>query len=174
MKNCAFLSLGSNIGDRESQLYEAIKQLEDTGRIKVVQYSSIYETDPVGFTEQDLFLNMVIQILTDYKPFELLEVCLNIEKQLGRKRLFRWGPRNIDIDILLYNQENIVTEKLHVPHQRMAERAFVLVPFCEIEPDIIVPGFNQTIAELTKNISKKGVRIWKQKFGDDVYELFGN
>jgi len=174
MKNRAFLSLGSNIGKREDSLYKAIKQLEDTGHIAVLNYSSIYETDPVGYTEQNTFLNLVIEIVTDYLPTELLDTCLGIEKRMGRKRVIRWGPRNIDIDILLFNNQRIETEKLQIPHPRMKNRAFVLVPFKEIASEIMVPGINQTINELVERISTKGVRLWKQKSGEDVYELFEN
>lgn len=174
MKNRAFLSLGSNLGKREDSLYNAIKQLEDNGNITVVNYSSIYETDPVGYTEQNSFLNMVIEIATDYQPTVLLESCLEIEKRMGRTRIIRWGPRNIDIDILLFNDQRIETEKLQIPHPRMGDRAFVLVPLQEIDSEIIIPGINQTINDMVERLSTKGVRLWKQKSGEDVYELFGN
>ncbi|PAC34608.1 2-amino-4-hydroxy-6-hydroxymethyldihydropteridine diphosphokinase [Caldifermentibacillus hisashii] len=174
MKNRAFLSLGSNLGKREDSLYNAIKQLEDSGHITVVNYSSIYETDPVGYTEQNSFLNMVIEIATDYQPTVLLESCLEIEKRMGRTRIIRWGPRNIDIDILLFNDQRIETEKLQIPHPRMGDRAFVLVPLQEIDSEIIIPGINQTINDMVERLSTKGVRLWKQKSGEDVYELFGN
>lgn len=174
MKNRSFLSLGSNLGKREDSLYNAIKQLEDNGNITVVNYSSIYETDPVGYTEQNSFLNMVIEIATDYQPTVLLESCLEIEKRMGRTRIIRWGPRNIDIDILLFNDQRIETEKLQIPHPRMGDRAFVLVPLQEIDSEIIIPGINQTINDMVERLSTKGVRLWKQKSGEDVYELFGN
>lgn len=93
---------------------------------------------------------------------------------MGRTRIIRWGPRNIDIDILLFNDQRIETEKLQIPHPRMGDRAFVLVPLQEIDSEIIIPGINQTINDMVERLSTKGVRLWKQKSGEDVYELFGN
>lgn len=174
MENRAILSLGSNIGNRTAYLYNAIKKLEANNLIQVSNFSSIFETDPVGFTEQDPYLNMAIEIVTDYTPFDLLQVCLSIEKELGRERVIRWGPRTLDLDILLFNQEIINEEQLQIPHPRMAERAFVLIPVNEISPVLIVPGINKSISDLVETIPKEGVRLWKQKFGDDVYVLFGN
>ena len=172
MDNRAFLSLGSNIENREQFLKEAIRSLMDNGRIRVTNYSSIYETDPVGYANQNCFLNMAIEIVTDYKAEELLYICLNTEKQLGRKRVIHWGPRTVDIDIILFNQEVIKTDHLIVPHPRMTERAFVLVPLVEIDPTIHVPDANQTAGELLKFIPSDGVRLWKRKKGKDVNELF--
>ena len=103
-------------------------------KLSVEELSSIYETDPVGYTNQACFLNAVIKITTSLKSEELLQTCLFIESQLGRKREIRWGPRTLDLDILLYNQENIETESLIVPHPRMQERAFVIIPLMELDP----------------------------------------
>jgi 2-amino-4-hydroxy-6-hydroxymethyldihydropteridine diphosphokinase len=172
VKNQAFLSLGSNIGNRFELLLSAIRQLDSHPLIKLVNYSSVYETDPVGYEKQDLFLNMVIEIVTDLKPYDLLYTCLNTELELGRKREFRWGPRTIDLDILVYNQENIETEKLFIPHPRMMERAFVLIPLFEIVGDIILPGADEPLALLIDRLpDKKGVRIWKRKNGEDGFVL---
>ena len=115
MKQTAFLSLGANIGNRSGYLESALKHLIERYPVSVVNVSSIYETDPVGYEEQDLFLNMVIQIKTQLSPFELLDACMETEKDLGRKREIRWGPRTIDLDILLYSEENILTERLDHP-----------------------------------------------------------
>ena len=142
MKHTAFLSLGSNMGDRIEFLEEALKNLDDNYPIEVVNVSSIYETDPVGYEDQDLFLNMVAQINTDLSPIELLDACLKIETELGRKREIRWGPRTIDLDILLYNEENMITERLVIPHPRMHERSFVIIPLLEICPNIILPAMS--------------------------------
>ncbi len=162
------------MGDRTAYLYNAIKKLEENDFIQVSNFSSIYETDPVGYTNQDSYLNMAIEIITDYTPFNLLKECLSIEKELGRKRVIRWGPRTIDLDIILFNQEIINREQLQIPHPRMAERAFVLIPINEINPVAVVPGINEPIGGLAENIPKEGVRLWKRKFGDDVYALFEN
>ena len=175
MENRAFLSLGSNIGDRHHNLLAAIGLLAEKPSVELVNYSSVYETDPVGYEDQDLFLNMVIEIYTNLSPFELLELCLKTELSLGRKREIRWGPRTIDLDILLYNQENIETEKLFIPHPRMAERAFVLVPLYEVAGDIELPGKREPLTLLIDRLpDKEGVRIWKRKNGEDGFGLSGN
>ncbi|RHW31832.1 2-amino-4-hydroxy-6-hydroxymethyldihydropteridine diphosphokinase [Neobacillus notoginsengisoli] len=175
MENRAFLSLGSNMGDRYQHLQAAVQLLDGHPSIKMVNYSSVYETDPVGYEDQDLFLNMVIEINTDLPPFELLEVCLKNEFLLGRKREIKWGPRTIDLDILLYNQENIETEKLYIPHSRMAERAFVLVPLYEVAGNIHLPGNREPLALLINRLpDKEGVRIWKRKNGEDGFGHSGN
>lgn len=175
MNNRAFIALGTNIGDRYVNLSEAIKHLHEKPGVTLVQASSIYETDPVGYTDQDPFLNMVIEVRTELTPIQLLEACLNIEQILGRKRVIRWGPRIIDLDILLYNQENMKTEKLFIPHPRLHERAFVLVPLLEISPNEKLPRTDQSLQSFLEKIpDREGVRIWKRINGEDVYELFVN
>ncbi|MBU8881387.1 2-amino-4-hydroxy-6-hydroxymethyldihydropteridine diphosphokinase [Bacillus sp. FJAT-29790] len=175
MVNEAYLSLGSNIGDRNENLKEAIENLEASPEIKVINTSSIYETDPVGYENQEQFLNMVIQVETTLEPIALLDTCHEIEKNLGRKRDIRWGPRTIDLDILLYNQENIETDKLIVPHPRMQERAFVVIPLLEIQSCIKLPTMEVSLQAVLGDIpDRKGVRIWKQKNGEDVFALFVN
>ncbi|MBT2571585.1 2-amino-4-hydroxy-6-hydroxymethyldihydropteridine diphosphokinase [Planococcus sp. ISL-110] len=149
--NQSYLSLGSNMGDRFDMLQQAVSQLTEHPAITVTGISSLYETDPVGFTDQDPFLNMVVQLETELEALALLDTCQEIEQNLNRKRLIRWGPRTIDLDILLYNQDNLKTEKLIVPHPRMYERAFVVVPLLEVNPDLEVPGALETI----------GVRLWR-------------
>ncbi|MGV3240492.1 2-amino-4-hydroxy-6-hydroxymethyldihydropteridine diphosphokinase [Streptococcus hyovaginalis] len=170
--NKVYLSLGSNIGDRLEYIREAVQMLHNQEEIKVVNISSVYETDPVGYEEQALFLNIVIQVETSLNPLSLLEQCQKIESELGRKRIIRWGPRTIDLDILLYNQENIVSEKLIIPHPRIEERAFVLVPLIEIAPDIKLPNKPILLKESLQLLrDREGVRVWKQqKNGEDVFE----
>ncbi|MGM0904576.1 MAG: 2-amino-4-hydroxy-6-hydroxymethyldihydropteridine diphosphokinase [Bacillota bacterium] len=170
MENTAFIAIGSNIGDRWHCMREGIKQINAHNKINVVNVSSVYETDPVGYTDQDLFLNMVIQVNTALGPYELLDELLLIEEKLGRKREIKWGPRTLDLDILLYNQENIKSEKLIVPHPRMQERAFVMVPLLEIDSHIKLPGI--VLDDCFPD--KEGVRIWKRKNGEDVFALFGS
>lgn len=172
MQNKAFISLGTNIGDRLRYLNLAIEELEKHELIKVVNNSSIYETDPVGYVNQDAFLNMVILVLTELNPHALLAECMRIELELGRKREIRWGPRTIDLDILLYNQENIEAEDLIIPHPRMKERAFVLVPLLEIGSDLLDPSLcDINIHELQQ---KEGVRLWKRKSGEDAFAPIEN
>jgi 2-amino-4-hydroxy-6-hydroxymethyldihydropteridine diphosphokinase len=174
VENYAYIALGSNIGDRYGYLKKAVLELDSIEGIEVVNTSSIYETDPVGYEDQDQFLNMVIKVRTYLGPFELLDTCLRIEQKLGRKREKKWGPRTIDLDILLYNNENIETENLTVPHPRMKERAFVMIPFMEIRNStlpMMEKPFDPTLETI---VNKEGVRIWKQKNGEDVFALFEN
>ena len=175
MENEAFIALGSNMGSRYDHLMKAIQRLESDPKIKLVSFSSIYETDPVGYQDQDQFLNMVVKVQTEWNAFKLLELCLKIELELGRKREIKWGPRTIDLDILLYNQENIESEKLIVPHPRMHERAFVIVPLLEIQPDMFIPGVEKSLqTSLDELPDREGVRIWKRKNGEDVFEPIGS
>lgn len=163
------------MGDRYKNLVDAVHLLKEETGIVLVKSSSIYETVPVGYTEQDDFLNMVISIKTTLTPYELLEVCLRIEKDLGRKREIKWGPRIIDLDILLYNQENIEAENLVVPHPRMNERAFVMAPLLEIDSSITLANQEKSFKDyFIMNAEKEGIRIWKQKNGEDVFALFEN
>jgi 2-amino-4-hydroxy-6-hydroxymethyldihydropteridine diphosphokinase len=170
MKNIAYISLGSNMGDRKTYLEEAVDILSSHGDIEITSVSSIYETDPVGYTEQGKFLNMVVEISTDLNPEVLLHQCLQIEEDLGRKRQFKWGPRIIDLDILLYNDENIESEILQIPHPRMQERAFVLIPLLEIAPSLMHPKFKAPFIDILDDIpDKEGVRLWKQINGEDAF-----
>lgn len=126
------LSLGSNLGDRLRMLRESVQQLELLSEIEVTAVSSVYETDPVGFTEQPTFYNIVIKAKTRLKPLDLLTACQKIEKKFHRERKVRWGPRTIDIDIIKYDDLSIDSEELTVPHPRMREREFVMLPLNEL------------------------------------------
>jgi 2-amino-4-hydroxy-6-hydroxymethyldihydropteridine diphosphokinase len=175
VENTAFIALGSNIGNRYDNITSAIKRLISYSDINLVNYSSIYETDPVGYEDQDLFLNMVIEVQTSLSAMDLLELCLKTELELGRKREIKWGPRTIDLDILTYNQENIESEKLIVPHPRMLERAFVIIPLLEIIHDSQFLKINKLLESSLEELpDKEGVRIWKRKNGEDVFEPIGN
>jgi 2-amino-4-hydroxy-6-hydroxymethyldihydropteridine diphosphokinase len=175
MVNNVYIALGSNIGNRLRYLHDAVKKLDEHEQISVVDTSSIYETEPVGYVEQDDFLNMVVQVKTTLSPFALLEVTRKIEADLGRKRKICWGPRTLDLDILLYNHENIETEQLIIPHPRMLERAFVLVPLLELNPNIDIPSNQKSLRLIIDELpDKEGIRIWKQKSGEDVFALFEN
>ncbi|WP_099224509.1 2-amino-4-hydroxy-6-hydroxymethyldihydropteridine diphosphokinase [Listeria costaricensis] len=135
----AYLSLGTNIGEKTANLQHALELLKKSPAIQIKRVSSIYETDPVGYEEQDNFYNIVISIETTYTAEELLDFCLAAEIELGRVRLFKWGPRLIDIDLLTYENETRETEKLTLPHPYMTERAFVMIPFMEIAPEDAAP-----------------------------------
>ncbi|MBO1582664.1 2-amino-4-hydroxy-6-hydroxymethyldihydropteridine diphosphokinase [Bacillus sp. XF8] len=171
MKNVVYVALGSNIGDRYAYLLQAIELLNKNPHIRVEDVSSVYETDPVGYTDQNRFLNLVIKISTNLLPQELLKVTQKVEIDLGRKREIRWGPRTVDLDILLYNQENIEAENLIVPHPRMFERAFVIVPLLEINQDIKQNISRSQVDEMKR---REGVTVWKQKNGEDAFVLFGS
>lgn len=144
----AYLGLGSNIGDRKQQLLKAIDLIGNIKGIKVTKQSSIYETAPIGYTDQPNFLNLCLEIETELSPQQLLKHCLDIEQQLHRVREIRWGPRTLDIDILLYSDDIIETNNLSVPHPRMQERAFVLIPLNDIASDKKDPRLNQKIHDL--------------------------
>ncbi len=128
----AILSLGGNIGDREFFIAEAMRRLLKDPHVYSLERSGLYETSPVGYTEQDSFLNACVRIETDLEAMELLSLVNRIENELGRVRTIRWGPRTIDIDIIFYGDEVIDTDKLTVPHPRYKERAFVTVPLTDL------------------------------------------
>ncbi|HEY7283437.1 MAG TPA: 2-amino-4-hydroxy-6-hydroxymethyldihydropteridine diphosphokinase [Actinomycetota bacterium] len=134
----AYLGLGSNLGDRLGNLRGAVDLLGDTGGIEVVRTSSVFETEPVGPAQPD-YLNAVVEVRTTLTPRALLDAGLAVERALGRVRGVRWGPRTIDVDVLRYGDERIVEPDLVVPHPRMDERAFVLVPMRELDRDVPEP-----------------------------------
>ncbi|EHJ08355.1 2-amino-4-hydroxy-6-hydroxymethyldihydropteridine diphosphokinase [Staphylococcus simiae] len=144
----AYLGLGSNVGDRESQLQQAIDILNHFSGIDVIKCSPIYETAPVGYIDQPNFLNLCLEIVTTLSVEDLLEHCLDTEKQLHRVRNERWGPRTLDVDILLYGDSIIEKDNLIVPHPRMNERAFVLIPLNDIAPNIVEPRSQKMISAL--------------------------
>lgn len=168
--NTAYIALGSNQGNRARYLHNAVEQIHQHEKITLDKESSIYETDPVGYTEQDKFLNMVIKVNTQLAPVDLLKVLQEFEHFFGRKREVRWGPRTLDLDILLYNQENIETEELIIPHPRMWERAFVFVPLMEIVESKDLP-IEIDRKELLAQQDREGVHVWKPKSGEDVSGL---
>jgi 2-amino-4-hydroxy-6-hydroxymethyldihydropteridine diphosphokinase len=134
----SFVGLGSNLGDRERNLLEAVGRLEEIGLVRV---SALRDTDPVGVVDQPTFLNAVAELSSDLSPRELLDQLLEVERALGRDRANeeRWGPRTIDLDLLLYGDEVIDEPGLTVPHPRLAERRFVLEPLHELAPDLVLP-----------------------------------
>ena len=135
----AFVSLGSNRGDRERNLRRALALLNRLPQTKVLKVSQVYESAPWGYPQQRDFLNAGAELRTRLSAERLLAECQGVEQQMGRKPSRRWGPREIDIDLLLYGSEQIVTQELTVPHVHMMERAFVLVPLGEIAPSLVLP-----------------------------------
>lgn len=157
--NESYLSLGSNMGNRLDMLKQAVRLLMNHPSVEVTGISSLYETDPVGFTDQEPFLNMVVRLETPLPALELLDICQEIERKLNRERLVRWGPRTIDLDILIYNRDNVESERLTVPHPRMHERAFVLIPLLEVNPAL----------ENMPEPPEQGVRLWKTYSGAEAF-----
>ena len=150
-----YLSIGSNLGDKEAYLDYAVDQLNMDDYIKVNKVSTYIVTEPYGDVEQDDFLNGCVEIETLYGPEELLAVVNDIEAGAGRKRLVHWGPRTLDIDILLYDQEIICEENLIIPHIEMTKREFVLEPLSEIAPYVYHPGCRKMIIDLLTELRKK-------------------
>ncbi len=146
MATLAYLSLGSNLGDRKGNLREAERRLGAIGRIAAV--SSFYETEPVEFTEQPWFLNCAVALETERTPQNLMTAILGIEKDMGRQRVQKKGPRVIDIDILLFGNAVLDSAEVTIPHPAMHERRFVLEPLAEIAPEARHPVLNKTIREL--------------------------
>lgn len=146
-----YLSLGSNLGDRVQNLKEAIKRIERSDKISIKKISSVYETDPVGYENQPWFLNLVLQVDTSLAPCPLLEQLLSIEEQMGRKRGEKWGSRNIDVDVLFYDDLIVDSDDLTIPHPRMHERRFVLVPLAQIAPRLFHPFLKKNVRELLEN-----------------------
>lgn len=153
----AYLALGSNLGDREANLREAVKRL-DAGDLRITRRSSLYETAPRELLDQPAFLNAVIEIETDLFPLQLLARTQSVERDMGRRRVTPKGPRNIDIDILFYGRAVIATAELEVPHPRLGERRFVLEPLAEIAPDLRHPVTGKTAGEMLATLEPQGVR----------------
>ena len=154
-ENTAYIGLGSNKGDKAGYLREAVLRIREDKNCSVIAASSVYETKPYGLKDQDNFLNAALEIKTGYSFSELLPVLKRIEAELGRTENRRWGPREIDLDLLLYNDIVYRDEKLTIPHDEIQFRDFVLVPLCEIAPDLIHPALNKKICNINIEESEK-------------------
>jgi 2-amino-4-hydroxy-6-hydroxymethyldihydropteridine diphosphokinase len=159
MDHQIFIGFGTNLGDREANLAAARKSLAP--QIKIVAASSVYETAPWGYLDQPNFLNQVIECITDLLPLDLLRNLKDIETSIGRRPTFRYGPRLIDIDILLYDDLLYDSPGLQIPHPSLHERAFVLVPLCDLAPDLIHPLLQETMSALLDAIDTSGVLLYE-------------
>jgi len=153
----AYLGLGSNVGDKKLYLYRAIQALNHQEKISITKLSSLYETEPWGYTDQAVFMNLVIEIETELLAIELLGICQQIEQNLERIREIKWGPRTVDIDILLYGNETMVTNKLKIPHPYLLERDFVVIPLSEIAPNLEIK--EKTMSEWAKNFNAQKMKV---------------
>lgn len=150
-----YLGLGSNLGDRREHLAQALRRLDRVYGLTGV--SSVWETDPVGYRDQPRFLNLVARLETDTDPGTVLETARSIEAERGRERREKNGPRTLDIDVLLYGDRVVKEEGLTIPHPRMHERAFVLVPLLELDPDVVDPRTGRRFGEQAAALSRQGV-----------------
>ena len=150
----AYVALGSNLGDKEANLRKALELLQERG-VEVVKTSSFICTEPYGVTDQPQFLNGVCEVRTSLVPLALLHTLLEIEQEMGRVRLRHWGERNIDLDLLLYEDVVMDTPQLKLPHPDMQNRDFVLLPLAEIAPELVHPTLQKTISELVICLSAK-------------------
>lgn len=167
-----FLALGSNLGDRKTNLYTAIDFLRP--KITIRRVSSIYETEPAYVSDQPPFLNMVLHGETDLRPMELLRLAKSIEHDMGRQKTVRFGPRVVDVDILLYDDERINAPLLTIPHPRMTERAFVLIPLAEIAPDLVIPGTEKPVMMLAAQMPDGGFgKILERSVDDETAHSIG-
>ena len=157
-----YLGLGSNLGERQYNLDRALEFLSH--RLRVEKVSSVYDTEPIGNTEQPRFLNLVCQIATSLEPIGLLTLVKGVETKMGRLPHTSNKPRPIDIDILFYGDQIVETPQLIIPHPRLTERAFVLIPLAEIAPDLVHPVSGKTIRELLQGLTEtQGVLRWENK-----------
>ena len=160
----AYVCLGSNLGDRLQYLKRAIKKIEESDKISIKKISSVYESEPMGYENQRWFLNLVLEVKTSLDPFLLLEHLLTIEEQMGRKREKKCGPRNIDIDLLLYHNRIVGSDRLAIPHPRMHQRRFVLIPLAQIAPRLLHPVLKKSVDELLESCEdKSAVRLYSEK-----------
>jgi 2-amino-4-hydroxy-6-hydroxymethyldihydropteridine diphosphokinase len=163
----AYIALGSNLGDREANLVSACRKLAGHPRIRLVDCSAWYLTEPVGPQDQDWFVNGAVAVETDLPPRELLNFLLQVELELGRVRTIPWGPRTLDLDLLFYGNEIIDEEGIIVPHPLLQQRRFVLEPLADMVPSLVHPLLGRTVTELMENLPN-GERIVLQRKKESV------
>jgi len=168
------LGLGTNLGEREQNLQQALKLLEADGKIRVDHLSSLYETAPFGVTDQPDFLNMVVSVKTDLSPQKLLHKCLHVENEMGRIRTRHWGPRVIDIDLLIFDEVQLQSEELTLPHPGILQRAFVMLPLRDLVPSLQLEN-GRTVMDMALEFEQfdgSGVRIQKKVEWDSAAKCF--
>jgi 2-amino-4-hydroxy-6-hydroxymethyldihydropteridine diphosphokinase len=162
--NIAYIGFGSNINDRLTYIKKAANEIEQHNNCKIIKFSSVYETKPYGETNQPYFLNAVAKTTTALSVLELFRFIKNIEKKLGRKETYKWGPREIDLDLLFYNDIEFSDENLTVPHPGIPQRDFVLTPLIEIEPALFHPVLKQKISDIYIPESERNIiRVFNQE-----------
>jgi len=152
MHHTAYIGIGSNLESPAKNCLKAVEHLNAHPALTLVARSSLYQSEPFGITDQDWFVNAVVQLTTSLSPEKLLEVCLSIELKMGRTRAEKWGPRVVDLDILFYDDLILKQDGLEIPHPGIAERSFVLAPMNEIAPDFVHPGLKKNIKALLREI----------------------
>jgi 2-amino-4-hydroxy-6-hydroxymethyldihydropteridine diphosphokinase len=160
MNHLVFIALGTNMGDRKTNLQAALTAM--CTAVTILDQSPVYETPPWGYEQQPEFLNQVVKVHTGLDPMDLLTFLKSIESQMGRQKTIRYGPRLIDLDILLYDDLILNDPRLVIPHPRLAERAFVLVPLADLAPDLRHPVLEQTIEALKEQVDVSGIRPYQQ------------
>jgi 2-amino-4-hydroxy-6-hydroxymethyldihydropteridine diphosphokinase len=154
MRHIAYIGVGSNLGDKVHQCEQGLREILRVDRHRLLARSSFYKTQPLGVLDQDWFVNAVIKIETDLEPTELLRSLSEIESRLGRKETFRWGPRALDLDILFFDDETIQSGDLIIPHPRLQERRFVLIPLVEIDPHLVHPVLQKSVLQLLEDLKE--------------------